>query len=29
MNSQSDIGNSVRVHVDRNGDNIGDHWVAK
>ena len=21
-------GNSVRAHVDRTGDNIGDHWVA-
>jgi hypothetical protein len=28
MNAQVGTGNSVRVHVDYNGDGIGDHWVA-
>lgn len=28
MDSQIDQGKSVRVHVDRNGDATGDHWVA-
>ncbi len=28
INAQIGTGNSVRVHVDYNGDGIGDHWVA-
>lgn len=28
IDSQIDNGLSIRVQVDRNGDNHGDHWVA-
>jgi RHS repeat-associated protein len=28
LNSQVNKGNSVRIHVDKNGDEIGDHWVS-
>jgi len=28
INSQMNNGKSVRVHVDRTGDGVGDHWVA-
>lgn len=28
MNAQVGEGSSVRVHVDYNGDGVGDHWVA-
>jgi hypothetical protein len=28
INSQVSNGNSVRVHVDYNGDGVGDHWVS-